>query len=141
MDQIVRAKRPERLPVVLTRAEVRLLLEQVDGMMALIVRLLYGSGLRLFEALELRVKDLDLEKREIHVRDGKGRKDRRTMLLGAVIEPLRLPSESASSTIVTSPAVPVSSPCPTRSGSSTRPAPAIGPGSGRSLPPATTRTR
>jgi integron integrase len=89
MDQIVRAKRPERLPVVLTRAEIRLLLKQVDGVVAVIVSLLYGSGLRLFEALELRVKDLDLEKREILVRDGKGRKDRRTMLPGALVEPLR----------------------------------------------------
>jgi integron integrase len=61
----------------------------VDGAVALIVRLLYGSGLRLFEALELRVKDIDLEKREIHVRDGKGRKDRRTMLPGALVDPLR----------------------------------------------------
>ena len=90
MDHIVRAKRPERLPVVLTRAEVRQLLESVDGVVSLIVRLLYGSGLRLFEALELRVKDLDLEKRELLIRDGKGRKDRRTMLPDAMVEPLRL---------------------------------------------------
>jgi integrase len=69
MDDIVRAKRPERLPVVLTRAEVRRLLDKVNGLVALIVRLLYGSGFRLFEALELRVKDIDLEKHEIHVRE------------------------------------------------------------------------
>ena len=90
MDHIVHAGRPERLPVVLTRAEVRRLFERVSGVVALIVRLLYGSGLRLFEALELRVKDLDLEKREVHVRDGKGRKDRRTMLPEALVEPLRV---------------------------------------------------
>jgi integron integrase len=89
MDQIARAKTPERLPVVLTRSEVTLLLEKTRGPIGLVVRLLYGSGLRLFEALELRVKDLDFEKREIHLRDGKGRKDRRTLVPMAIVEPLR----------------------------------------------------
>jgi integrase len=72
MHELVRAKRPERLPVVLTRAEVRAVLQRLDGPTALVAGLLYGSGLRLLEALELRVKDLDLEKRQIHLRDGKG---------------------------------------------------------------------
>jgi site-specific recombinase XerD len=58
MDDLVRAKRPERLPVVLTRAEVGAILERLDGATSLVARLLYGSGLRLLEALELRVKDL-----------------------------------------------------------------------------------
>lgn len=89
IEGMAAAKRPERLPIVLTRAEVAGLLAQLRGTPGLIVRLLYGSGLRLFEALELRTKDLDLEKREIHVRDGKGRKDRRTMIPSSLIAELR----------------------------------------------------
>jgi integron integrase len=80
MDDLVRAKRPERLPVVLTRGEVCSILQRLGGPTSLVAGLLYGSGLRLLEALELRVKDLDLDRREIHLRDGKGRKDRRTMI-------------------------------------------------------------
>jgi integrase len=86
---LVRAKRPERLPVVLTRTEVRAVLQRLDGPTGLVAGLLYGSGLRLLEALALRVKDLDLERREIHVRDGKGRKDRRSMIPQALLAPLR----------------------------------------------------
>jgi integron integrase len=89
VEGIGRAKPPERLPVVLTRAEVRSVLQRLDGPVALVAELLYGSGLRLLEALQLRVKDVDLARHEIHVRDGKGRKDRRTVLPGATIEPLR----------------------------------------------------
>jgi integron integrase len=89
MDEIVRAKRPGRLPVVLTRAEVRAILQRLEGTVGLIAGLLYGSGLRLLEALELRVKDLDLEKRQLHVRDGKGRKDRRTMVPEALRDRLK----------------------------------------------------
>ena len=88
MNDLVRAKRPERLPVVLTRAEVRTILQRLDDPTALVAGLLYGSGLRLLEALELRVKDLDLEKRQIHVRDGKGRMDCRTMIPEAMRERL-----------------------------------------------------
>jgi integron integrase len=80
VDGVVRASAPPRLPVVLTRAEVSAVLAQLTGTPRLIVALLYGSGLRLQEALALRVKDIDLERREILVRQGKGRKDRRTML-------------------------------------------------------------
>jgi integron integrase len=77
---VVRAVRPKRLPVVLTRDEVRRVIEQLDGTFALMVRLLYGSGLRLLECLRLRVKDIDFGRNEITVRQGKGDKDRRTML-------------------------------------------------------------
>lgn len=80
---------PPRLPVVLTRAEVQGLLAQITGTRWLIASLLYGSGLRVIEGLRLRVKDVDLSYRQILVRDGKGEKDRVTMLPGALIEPLR----------------------------------------------------
>ncbi len=75
--------------MVLTRSEVQRLLSRLDGVPALVCGLLYGSGLRLFEALELRIKDLDLDKCEIHLRDGKGRKDRRTMLAMSSLAALR----------------------------------------------------
>jgi integron integrase len=90
IDQAVRATRPRRLPVVLTREEVRRVLSQLKGSSRLVVGLLYGSGLRLTEALELRVKDLDLERRSITVRDGKGGKDRVTVIPAELVEPLRL---------------------------------------------------
>jgi integrase len=85
----VRARRPERLPVVLTADETRRLLGAMSGPAQLPADLLYGSGLRLMEALELRVKDLDFERMEILVRDGKGRKDRVTMLPGSFEMSLR----------------------------------------------------
>jgi integron integrase len=75
--------------VVLTASEVRALLERLEGRVRLIASLLYGSGLRLLECLELRVKDLDFERLEIRVRDGKGRKDRVTPLPRALVAPLR----------------------------------------------------
>jgi integron integrase len=77
---IVRARTPVRLPVVLTRDEVRRVLAALEGVPRLVASLLYGSGLRLLECLELRVKDIDLERCEITVRRGKGGKDRRTVL-------------------------------------------------------------
>lgn len=80
LDQVVRAKKPKRLPVVLTESEVRSLIAQLSGQAWLIATLLYGSGMRLQECLRLRVKDLDFERMEIHVRDGKGQKDRVTLL-------------------------------------------------------------
>lgn len=80
MPALVRARRPARLPVVLTREEVRRVLGHLGGEARLVATLLYGSGLRLLEALRLRVKDLDLARHEILVRDGKGQKDRVTML-------------------------------------------------------------
>ena len=83
-----RAKTPERVPVVLTRREVRLVLEQLDGVPRLIGLLLYGSGMRLMEALALRVKDVDFERGEIVVRRGKGAKDRVTVLPDGARRPL-----------------------------------------------------
>lgn len=84
LTDIVRARRPRRLPVVLTRAEVERLLEALDGTAWLMGALLYGGGLRLSECLRLRVKDVDLTRNEIVVREGKGNKDRVTMLPHAV---------------------------------------------------------
>jgi integron integrase len=89
MDDMVRAKRPARVPVVLTENEVRALLAQLDGTRWLASSLLYATGMRLLEGLRLRVKDVDFERREIAVRDGKGGRDRRTMLPERLIEPLR----------------------------------------------------
>jgi integron integrase len=80
MDKVVRAKRAPRLPVVLSQRQVRAVLAELSGREALMAGLLYGSGLRLMECLRLRVKDVDLERREMIVRDGKGGKDRRTVL-------------------------------------------------------------
>ena len=80
LDEVVGAKLSRRLPVVLTPSEVRLLLAELSGTMGLVASLLYGTGLRLIEALRLRVKDIEFERREILVRDGKGAKDRVTVL-------------------------------------------------------------
>ena len=89
LGDVVRAKRPKRLPVVLSRAEVNQLLSMLDGSAALIAQLMYGTGLRLMEALRLRVKDVDFEYRQILVRTGKGDKDRVTVLPDTLIERLR----------------------------------------------------
>jgi len=86
---IPRAHRPRRLPTVLSREEVRALLSQLEGTCRLMASLLYGSGLRVFECVTLRVKDVDLKSRIITVRSGKGSKDRRTMLPDSLIEDLR----------------------------------------------------
>jgi integron integrase len=90
MDDIRRAKRPERVPVVLTRDEVRRVLGQLQGVHWLVCGLLYGSGLRLLESLRLRVLDLDLSRLEVIVRQGKGGNDRRTMLAQPLVEPLQV---------------------------------------------------
>lgn len=89
LEGVVRARTRRRLPVVLTRQEVRAVLQRLDGVEALVAELLYGSGLRLMEALRLRVHDLDLSRQELTVRDGKGGKDRRTLLPLRVAEQLR----------------------------------------------------
>ncbi len=89
MDEIRRAKRPQRLPVVLSRPEVDALLGELDGVPWLMASLLYGSGLRLMECVRLRVKDVDFDRHEITVRQGKGGKDRRTMLPARLVEPLQ----------------------------------------------------
>jgi len=80
IEGVVRAKKPVRLPVVLTRDEVRNLLGAMTSSPRLVALLLYGGGLRLLEALRLRVQDLDLDSHQITIRDGKGQKDRVTML-------------------------------------------------------------
>lgn len=85
----VRAKRPAKLPVVLTKTEVRQVMGQLSGVHRLMAQLLYGSGLRLMECLRLRVKDVDFAQTQIVVRDGKGMKDRVTMLPQAVVPTLR----------------------------------------------------
>ena len=89
LDGLERAKRPARLPTVLTRSEVQRLLAAMQGTKWLMASLLYGAGLRLTECLKLRVKDIDFEYRQILVRDGKGAKDRVTMLPQSTIEPLK----------------------------------------------------
>jgi integron integrase len=89
LDNVPRAKRGQHLPTVLTRDEVARLLEHMSGVHALMARLQYGSGIRLSECLRLRVKDVELERREVVVRQGKGGKDRVTMLPASLIEPLR----------------------------------------------------
>jgi integron integrase len=89
LDEIIGAKQSQRLPVVLTPAEVRALLAELEGTMGLIGSLLYGTGLRLIEALRLRVKDLEFHRRELVVRDGKGAKDRVTVLPENLILPLQ----------------------------------------------------
>ena len=81
--------RPARRPVVLTREEVRAVLKQMSGELRLMAELLYGSGLRLMECVRLRVKDVDFGYGQIVVRDGKGLKDRITVLPGKLREPLR----------------------------------------------------
>lgn len=89
LNDVVRAKQPQRLPLVLTKAEVQAVLNQLKGEKWLIASLLYGAGLRLLEALRLRVKDVDFGYNHIVVRDGKGAKDRVTMLPLALKEALR----------------------------------------------------
>ena len=89
LDELDRAQRPARVPTVLTREEVGRLLAAIQGTKWLMASLLYGAGLRLRECLKLRVKDLDFGYRQIVVRDGKGAKDRVTMLPGSLVEPLR----------------------------------------------------
>jgi integron integrase len=85
----VRAQKPRHLPVVLSPTEVRAVLAELEGVPRLVASLLYGSGLRLLECLELRVKDVDFAQREIRLRQGKGRKDRVTPLPEACAAPLR----------------------------------------------------
>ena len=88
LDGLVRAKRPEHLPVVLTIEEVRAVLSRIHGVPRLMAVLLYGAGLRLLECCRLRVQDVDFAKNQILIRDGKGGKDRVTMLPAAVKDAL-----------------------------------------------------
>ena len=89
LEDVVRAKRPQRLPVVLTVNEVRQILSLIPENNGLIARLMYGTGMRLMEAIRLRVKDINFEYRQITIRDGKGGKDRTTVLPDALIEELK----------------------------------------------------
>lgn len=91
----MQAKRARRLPVVLTPSEVRDLLLHVGGTAELVVQLMYGTGMRLLEALRLRVKDVEFARREIIVRDGKGNKDRVTVLPENLIAPLQAQLQKA----------------------------------------------
>ena len=89
LDEIVVAKDQRRLPVVLKPGEVRMLLQQLSGTIGLVASLLYGTGMRLLEGLRLRVKDIEFERRELLVRDGKGGKDRVTVLPENLMLPLQ----------------------------------------------------
>ena len=88
MNEIVRAQRPARIPVVLSRAEIASLLSRLHGPVWLMASLIYGAGLRLLECAELRVKDINFDRDELTIRDGKGGKDRVTMLPAALRKPL-----------------------------------------------------
>jgi integron integrase len=88
LGEVVRAKRPDRLPVVLSRDEVRAVLRELRGLDRLMAELLYGSGLRLMECVRLRVKDVDFDQRQLVIRDAKGAKDRITMLPESLAGPL-----------------------------------------------------
>ena len=88
LDDVVRARRPKRLPIVLTRDEVHAVISKMDGTPRLMATLLYGSGLRLLECARLRVQDIDFAMNQIIVRDGKGAKDRVTVLPAMAKEPL-----------------------------------------------------
>ena len=95
MEGVVRAKRSQRIPTVLSREEVTNVLGRMEGRPWLLASLLYGTGMRLMEVLRLRIKDVDFGRREITVRDGKGGKDRRTMLPQSLIEPIQREVERA----------------------------------------------
>ena len=94
LEDMVRARKPGRLPVVLTREEVRSVLAEIGGTPKLVASLLYGTGMRLLEGLRLRPKDIDFVTRVIVIRAGKGQKDRRTMLPAVLADPLRAHLES-----------------------------------------------
>ena len=89
LDEVVSSRTHKKLPVVLTSPEVRLLLHELSGVTGLVAMVLYGTGMRLMEGLRLRVKDVEFERREIIVRDGKGGKDRVTVLPENLLLPLR----------------------------------------------------
>lgn len=89
LTEIEKAKRPQRLPVVFTRQEVKALLARLDGTPWLMASLIYGGGLRLMECLRLRIKDVDFQYGQLVIRDAKGQKDRVTILAHSLIEPLR----------------------------------------------------
>jgi len=89
LDGIASAKNAKRLPVVLTREEVQAILVRLRGTVSIMVRLIYGTGMRIMECVRLRVKDVDFARGEILIRNGKGMKDRITMLPQSLLDPLR----------------------------------------------------
>jgi integron integrase len=89
LEDVVRAKKPTRLPVVLTVTEVNSVLSSLEGVRGLVAQLLYGTGMRLMECIRLRIKDIDFERKEIFVRNGKGGKDRVTVLPDKIANQLR----------------------------------------------------
>lgn len=89
LGEVIRARKPKRLPVVMTREEVKAVLTNLTGDKWLMASLMYGAGLRLMECLRLRVQDIDFSRNEILVRDGKGAKDRITMLPESLKAPLQ----------------------------------------------------
>lgn len=95
MENVVRAKRSQRVPTVLSVSEVHRLLAVMDGRPWLLASLLYGTGMRLLECLRLRIKDIDFARHEVTIRNGKGGKDRRTVLPRAMLEPLQREIERA----------------------------------------------
>ena len=90
LDDITRAKRPKHIPTVLNHSEIKQLFAQLEGLHLLMAQLIYGSGMRLMECVRLRIKDIDFERKEITIRDGKGSKDRITMLPHSLIEPMKI---------------------------------------------------
>ncbi|MFC0678796.1 integron integrase [Lysobacter korlensis] len=95
VEHVVRAKRPQRVPTVLSTSEVQRLLAAMDGRPWLLASLLYGTGMRLLECLRLRVKDVDFSRHELTIRNGKGGKDRRTVLPRTLVESLQREIERA----------------------------------------------
>ena len=95
LDNVIRAKRPQHVPVILTRDEVTRILSAITGLNGLVVRLLYGTGMRKMEALRLRVQDIDFGYHQILVRNGKGEKDRVTLLPDSLLTPLSEQLEKA----------------------------------------------
>jgi len=89
LAEVVRARRPLRIPVVLTVEEVERVIDRMEGDSRTVALLLWGGGLRLLEALRLRIQDVDFDRRELRIRDGKGRRDRLTVMPERVVEPLR----------------------------------------------------
>ena len=97
LAKVIRARRSQRLPVVLTRSEVQRVLAKISGVEWLIASMLYGTGMRLGECVQLRIKDIDFARREILIRDAKGHKDRVTMLPDALLPHVRAQLEQSRS--------------------------------------------
>jgi hypothetical protein len=136
LDDLVRAKRPGRLPVVMSRAEVEAVLSELRGMPQLMAVLLYGAGLRLLECARLRIKDVDFDRCQLVVRAGKGDRDRVSVLPPSPATLfVAISSAWRACTARTLPAMRAWSSCRSPSPASTRAPDAIGHGSGSSRPP------